>query len=246
LAEITRSFHTVDGVTVEYSPGVESRLGVSVLIGDGGLTLFDTGMPGSLGPIEKYLKSIGRDLSEIKHIVLTHLDNDHIGSAPELKKQTNANVVLHEIDVKLATDRSIGKDELRKMFPSYASDDLDRLMEKISGAREIDLQVDVKVSGKSLSLPGVSVIHTPGHTPGHCCAYLASESLLISGDALSFKNGKINDSIPIYTVKMSEARRSLRNLNDQVRFERLVSYHDEPILHGAQGLLREYLASVGA
>ena len=37
-----------------------------------------------------------------------------------------------------------------------------------------------------LELAGLSmrVVHTPGHTPGHCCFLLESEGILFSGDQL--------------------------------------------------------------
>jgi glyoxylase-like metal-dependent hydrolase (beta-lactamase superfamily II) len=40
--------------------------------------------------------------------------------------------------------------------------------------------------GQLLDLAGLSmeVLHTPGHTPGHCCFYLAREGVLFSGDQL--------------------------------------------------------------
>ncbi len=40
--------------------------------------------------------------------------------------------------------------------------------------------------GQRLELAGIGleVIHTPGHTPGHCCFFLKDEGLLFSGDHL--------------------------------------------------------------
>ena len=40
--------------------------------------------------------------------------------------------------------------------------------------------------GRELSLAGrtVQVVHTPGHTPGHCCFHLPEEGVLFSGDQL--------------------------------------------------------------
>lgn len=40
--------------------------------------------------------------------------------------------------------------------------------------------------GDILDLAGlkIEVLHTPGHTPGHCCFYLDSQGILFSGDQL--------------------------------------------------------------
>ena len=40
--------------------------------------------------------------------------------------------------------------------------------------------------GDRLSLAGfsVDVLHTPGHTPGHCCFRISEQGLLFSGDQL--------------------------------------------------------------
>jgi glyoxylase-like metal-dependent hydrolase (beta-lactamase superfamily II) len=40
--------------------------------------------------------------------------------------------------------------------------------------------------GTTLSFAGVDldVLHTPGHTPGHCCFHLATDGILFSGDQL--------------------------------------------------------------
>ncbi|AEF16695.1 beta-lactamase domain protein [Thermoanaerobacterium xylanolyticum LX-11] len=38
---------------------------------------------------------------------------------------------------------------------------------------------------------GIDVIHTPGHTLGHVCLYLKKNKVLITGDMLNIKDGKL-------------------------------------------------------
>ena len=54
--------------------------------------LIDSGVDGAEETIEDYLHHIGRKLSDIKGIFLTHAHPDHIGSAAKLKEQTGCKV----------------------------------------------------------------------------------------------------------------------------------------------------------
>lgn len=36
---------------------------------------------------------------------------------------------------------------------------------------------------------GITVVYTPGHTPGHICLYFKQSKILIAGDILSVKEG---------------------------------------------------------
>ncbi len=247
MTEITQSFHVVDGVTFEYSPGVKSTYRPTLIIGKSGIALIDTGMPGSSGAIESYVRKIWHNLSEINQIILTHLDTDHIGSAPELRKQTGAKIIMHKLDAVLSTDKSIDAERVKKIFPDYGADEIGRLMEKISGTRDLELIVDQKLDDEETQIAvdgvNVSIVHIPGHTPGHCCVYGMRDSVLVSGDGLSIKNGTIQDPPPMYTVSMPRARASLKKLG-RLNFEKLVSYHDEPLLSSSSKKLNEYLQSL--
>jgi glyoxylase-like metal-dependent hydrolase (beta-lactamase superfamily II) len=53
------------------------------------------------------------------------------------------------------------------------------------------------------------VIHTPGHSPGCVCFYLAKEKTLFSGDTL-FRGGMGNVSFP--SSSPSQMKRSLQRL----------------------------------
>ena len=45
-----------------------------------GLTLIDAGLPGSTGKILDFVSSLGRTPHDLKRILITHSDWDHIGS----------------------------------------------------------------------------------------------------------------------------------------------------------------------
>jgi glyoxylase-like metal-dependent hydrolase (beta-lactamase superfamily II) len=71
---------------------------------------------------------------------------------------------------------------------------------------------------------GITVIPTPGHTPGHVCYYLKAQGLLLAGDALRVENGSLIGPSPMATPDMRRAVASLRNLLPY-RIDAILCYH---------------------
>ncbi|HLI01368.1 MAG TPA: MBL fold metallo-hydrolase [Acidimicrobiales bacterium] len=94
-------------------------------------------------------------------IVATHGHNDHINAAADLAAATGAPVALHPADRMLWDG----------VHPDLAPD-----VELADGQR-------LAVAGASLE-----VRHTPGHSPGGVCLYLAEGGVVFSGDTL-FQGG---------------------------------------------------------
>jgi glyoxylase-like metal-dependent hydrolase (beta-lactamase superfamily II) len=94
-------------------------------------------------------------------IVSTHGHNDHINAAEELAQRTGAPVALHPDDTALWD----------AVYPGLRPD-------------------RALVDGEQLPVGEhrLTVIHTPGHSPGGVCLYDAAEGVVFSGDTL-FQGG---------------------------------------------------------
>ncbi|MGI9648178.1 MAG: MBL fold metallo-hydrolase [Acidimicrobiia bacterium] len=105
-------------------------------------------------------------------VLLTHAHIDHLGGAGAVARRHEVSTYLHPDDGWLAESP---EDQLRALFGMVPPGDFappDQLHELADGQR-LDL------AGLALD-----VLHTPGHTPGHCCFLLGSEGVLFSGDQL--------------------------------------------------------------
>jgi glyoxylase-like metal-dependent hydrolase (beta-lactamase superfamily II) len=71
---------------------------------------------------------------------------------------------------------------------------------------------------------GITVIFTPGHTPGHICLYLNQSKILIAGDALVAVDGELRGPNPQATYDMDAALKSLKKLT-QYDIETVICYH---------------------
>jgi len=148
--------------------------------GDGPVTLVDAGIgpedslaadwapvPGRL-PGE--LAEAGIDPAEVTTIVLTHLHNDHMGWAvPRDSPFTQARVIVQQADV----------DAYRANRDQAGQFDL--LIEPLWAQGRLQvLDGDHKLS------PGVRIVATPGHTPGHQTVLVedGDDTLLVTGDLL--------------------------------------------------------------
>jgi hypothetical protein len=71
----------------------------AVLWDDEGATLIDAGLPGQLELFREKLEALGLKLKDVRRILLTHQDIDHIGSASDVAQATGAEVYAHVADV---------------------------------------------------------------------------------------------------------------------------------------------------
>ena len=76
---------------------------------------------------------------------------------------------------------------------------------------------------------GLSVIATPGHTPGSICFHDDTAGLLFAGDALNGTAGGVTGANPRFTADIAEADNSVRKLA-QFAYETILFGHGEPVL----------------
>ena len=93
----------------------------------------------------------------VKAVLLTHGHDDHIRYAREFADSVNAPVYLNPADQMLWED----------VFPGTTPD------------REINDGDTFEIAGTTLT-----ALHTPGHSPGSSCFYVAELGTLFSGDTL--------------------------------------------------------------
>jgi glyoxylase-like metal-dependent hydrolase (beta-lactamase superfamily II) len=197
-----------------------------------GPTLVDTGLPGQFDEIASALAEAGVGVRDLKRIVLTHQDIDHVGSLPDLVEASGARVLAHEVEVPYidGTERPrYDRPDFREAFPQVTA-----LLERLKAVRVDEALPD----GARLDVAGgIRVVATPGHTVGHMCLYLERTRTVIAGDALMAEDGRLRGPSPSATADMPTAARSVRRLAE-LDVDAIVCYHGGAVTDDAGGQLR--------
>ncbi|MBU8852844.1 MBL fold metallo-hydrolase [Priestia megaterium] len=189
--------------------------------------LIDTGMPGQIDQLKEALNKLNMSIEQLKVILLTHQDLDHIGCAADIRNNSDKNIIVyaHEFDKPYIE----GKLPLIKTNASQMSkEELSAIPDEIKYLYKTPpkVGVDIVLKGSQL-LPycgGIEVIFTPGHTPGHVSFYLRKSKTLVAGDALVLANGQLMEPVKQTTLNMDQAVQSLEKfLNYEI--EHVICYH---------------------
>ncbi|WP_073090557.1 MBL fold metallo-hydrolase [Thermosyntropha lipolytica] len=208
--------HITDGIYL-ISPGKNTIFPYSFFfyIDDEIKTLIDTPL------IPQLLQSL--EGKKVDRIINTHFHRDHCGSNylfPEVE------VYVHEADspamqsvetfsLYYGFDKHGGSEIARKLLPSF-----NYQPSRIDGKL---------VPGEKVKLGKIEleVIHTPGHTPGHCVLFWEEKGLLFAGDIDLTSFG------PWYGNEVSDVDQTIQSI------EKIIALKPETILSGHRGLIKK-------
>lgn len=200
---------------------------------DGTVTLIDTGLRGAPRRLTAALSELGKRPADVVRIVLTHVHRDHAGGAQSLRERTGGGVHIH------AEDRSFL--ETGRQPPSDQNVPLARVL-RFTGSRGPSCPVDGTFAEGDLLpvLGGLRVLHTPGHTPGHCSFLLERSGVLITGDALFNFRNKISWSMAAFCSNVSLSKETAERLGE-VDYDIVAFTHGPEIRDGARKAVRGFL-----
>ncbi len=203
---------------MEIAPGVR-RIGSDVvnsyLVVEGDdVTIIDAGLPGYWRLLEAELASIGKSVDNVRALILTHGDSDHIGFAGRLHRERGISAYVHSADVDRARLRvkkpNSGWGPVKAGplagFMWYSARHGGLRIKPAEGLQPIDDDTVLDVPGRP------RLIHTPGHTPGSIAVHVPAVDAVFLGDSMTTRNvltGVTGPKPAPFTLQPDEAVASL-------------------------------------
>ena len=197
-----------------------------------GATLVDAGLPGQRDAIAAAMAEAGVRLEDLRRIVLTHHDIDHIGALGDLVAASGARVLASKVEAPFIDGRATPRYALPEVLERRP--DFRAVVERI---RPTPVNEELEDGARLELAGGLQAIATPGHTLGHLCLFLERSGTLVSGDALSAQEGRLLGPNPGATMDVPTARRSVRKLAS-LEVRSVICYHGGVVEDDATGQLR--------
>jgi glyoxylase-like metal-dependent hydrolase (beta-lactamase superfamily II) len=169
---------------------------------DLGFVLIDTGMKNARVRLESELMLAKCHPGDLKLIILTHGDFDHIGNAAYLRKGFKTKIAMHAGDVGMLQhgdmfwNRGFNKPLVNKFLSFFI-----HLGKKDRCTPDIILKDDTSLQKSGLD---AQVLNTPGHSSGSICI-LTAPGDLFCGDLFTNSTGKPMLNSMMYDIEAGKS-----------------------------------------
>lgn len=168
--------------------------------------------------ILRFIDRLGK--GPLRRILLTHGHMDHVGAIPSILASRDVPVFAHPIELPyMEGDRA---------YPRR-SKAVEQLRKGTARALEVSAFNPLPNVGR------LTPYHTPGHSPGHVVYFDAEERILLGGDLLTSRAGRIRPPMKSFTGDMEEALQSATILSE-LEPKILEVCHGDPVLNPASQL----------
>ena len=180
------------------------------LVQDEGIIMIDGAPPNKLRAFQKFISKIPIQPNDIRLIILTHGDFDHVGSARDIKLFTGAKIAIHENDKK-NFENSVHNFppgvNLWGRFSHIIFYPITKILLKSPGGKaDITLDnsdyplYDFGIRGK--------IIYTPGHTKGSVSVLLETGEAFVGCLAHNNLPFRLKPGLPIFAENIEEVKES--------------------------------------
>lgn len=172
------------------------------------LTLIDAGIPGAKNLVLSAIQQLGKSPKNLKHILITHADIDHVGSLAGIASATGATIV--------ASSESKPYIESAKS-PPHVPPPISWLGGAIQRLAQTPISVNKTIKNGELlpiTVGGIEALSLPGHTPDNYGYFWRERKILFAADLFFTSNNQLSLTQPMITWSREEALRSARKALD--------------------------------
>ncbi|MBD1371493.1 MBL fold metallo-hydrolase [Hazenella sp. IB182357] len=201
----------------------------SLIILENELTLVDTGYMNFLPLIENEIMNNGYEMKNLKNIIITHYDDDHIGALYDFKeKYPWINLIASDRESKyisgeVKSERLVQAEETIEHMSNTEIEFGKWFIEQLNQLKHVS--IDEKVQDGDMILDNnCRVVATPGHTSGHISLYFPRLNSVITGDAAVHENQELIIANPQFCLNLEKAQQSLIKIKN-LKAETYYCYH---------------------
>ncbi|MGM0379599.1 MAG: MBL fold metallo-hydrolase [Bacillota bacterium] len=182
--------------------------------GNSGLILVDAGMPKKTNKLCEILNKNNFKIKDISLIIVTHVHNDHVGSLYEIKKRSNAKILIHKNEVNHLKSGYTKFPKGTFIFSKIISKFANNLLFSKNQFKPVKADIIIEDSF-DLNEYGVNgeVFYTPGHTNGSISVIVDNKHLIVGDTLFNWFPNSVYPPFANNKEKLIKSWKNIKNLN---------------------------------